>query len=464
MASPYLTLSSYEGHIVGYRLDPAALSADGTPEQRRAAAPTAFALKAHDGCVRAVASGGAYLATCGTDHAISVYNVRKLREQGKLLQQAGGASLHCLAFFNDSHLVSGGGDGELCIWRASDWECLLRMKGHKGAVHAIAIHPSGRAALSVAADSKLMLWNLTTGKCNYTTALAEAARLVAMTPDGESYVYDTRRALLLHGLRSGALLHTFPHGGSPPLSVAFASDGLMLSGDDAGTLRAWSVARGECVHTEQRAHERRIKAIAMLPSAAEDAEDAEERGSAKVKCKEEAPRTFAFATASSDGSVSVWRLTAASGKKAAKPGAAKPAASVRRLFSLETRLRLTSLAASSPSRRAAAPLAAAALASQAAAPEEEEEDEEEEQDDDDDDDDDDEEEEEEVVVEEEEEVVVVQPRKPSASRDTKALAGGAGKKRKPGAAQPAASVAAAGPSPAIVKKKKKKLGGGTPAA
>ena len=37
------------------------------------------------------------------------------------------------------------------------------MKGHNGLVHAVAIHPSGRAALSVAADGKLMLWNLTTG-------------------------------------------------------------------------------------------------------------------------------------------------------------------------------------------------------------------------------------------------------------------------------------------------------------
>ena len=102
--------------------------------------------------------------SCGSDHTISVYNVRKLREHGKLLQEGGGAALHCLAFFSDTHLVSGGGDGEMCIWRASDWECLLRMKGHKGAIHAIAIHPSGRAALSVAADSKLMLWNLTTAR------------------------------------------------------------------------------------------------------------------------------------------------------------------------------------------------------------------------------------------------------------------------------------------------------------
>ena len=54
-------------------------------------------------------------------------------------------------------------DGELSIWRTSDWECLLRMKGHKAAVLDVTIHPSGRVALSVGADNKLMLWNLITG-------------------------------------------------------------------------------------------------------------------------------------------------------------------------------------------------------------------------------------------------------------------------------------------------------------
>ena len=89
----YLVAGSYEGHIVGYRIPTAALeadvengTADGVLHGQRIAAPC-FALKAHDGCVRSVVSGGAFLATCGTDNAISVYNMRKLREQGKLRQQ-----------------------------------------------------------------------------------------------------------------------------------------------------------------------------------------------------------------------------------------------------------------------------------------------------------------------------------------------------------------------------------------
>ena len=83
-----------------------------------------------------------------------------------------------MRFFGESHLISAAEDGELCIWRTSDWECLTRMKGHKAQVNAIAVHPSGRLAITVGADSKLMLWNLLTAKCNYTSALAESSTLV----------------------------------------------------------------------------------------------------------------------------------------------------------------------------------------------------------------------------------------------------------------------------------------------
>ena len=319
---------SYEGHIIGYRLT-TPLSSDTAPP-----APT-FALKAHEGCVRAVATGGALLATSGTDHTIGVYNVRKLKTQGTLQQAGGGASLECLAFYRDSHLVSGSADGELCIWRASDWERLLQMKGHKGAVHAVAIHPSGRAALSVAADSKLMLWNLTTGKCNYTSALAEPAHIVSWASDGESYAYDNRRGVLVYSLRAGELLHTLAHENARPLAMLFASATLLVTGDDAGALRVWSLRSGECVCVVEGAHTQRIKALALAPP----------RASARADATDAATPAegVAISSASSDGMISVWKLT-----EGAKAGGKKRAASggdvrLTRMVTLSTRLRLTCL-------------------------------------------------------------------------------------------------------------------------
>jgi WD40 repeat protein len=52
-------------------------------------------------------------------------------------------------------------DGGIAIWRAGgEWEHLKMMKGHRGAVNALAVHPSGRLALSVAHDRQLRMWDL----------------------------------------------------------------------------------------------------------------------------------------------------------------------------------------------------------------------------------------------------------------------------------------------------------------
>ena len=109
----------------------------------------------------------------------------------------------------------------------------------------------------------------------------------------------------------------------------------------------WSVAEGHCVHTEENAHARRIKGITQLPS-----EEVASTGKGGA-------RHHAFATACSNGIVSVWRLSTSSGSvlssgktsaggQSGKTGAG--AATLQRLFSIETRLRLTAISVSTPAR------------------------------------------------------------------------------------------------------------------
>ena len=224
----YLVGGGYEGQIIGYELPAAMLKPSDDGEPHPPPAPV-FAFSAHSGCIRAVACSKSLLATGSSDNTLGCYNLKKRRDYGKLLQQDGGGAVSSLRFYGESHLISAGEDGELCIWRTSDWECLLRMHGHKGAVHEVAIHPSGRLALSVAADRKLMLWNLTTGKCSYTSALAAQSRMVAWTPAADAYVVGTPHELLVFALRTGACLHSLRHGGAP-LAMAFATDALLVSG------------------------------------------------------------------------------------------------------------------------------------------------------------------------------------------------------------------------------------------
>eukprot|EP00965_Chrysotila_dentata_P230578 6197845-Pleurochrysis_carterae.AAC.3 len=100
MVQVVLVCGGYEGQLRGYQLtvhsgttaDEITLTsmqspnAASEPEMVGKAVPI-FALLAHAGCVRALSCGGELLVSGGSEHTIGVYNVRKRREYGKLLQQ-----------------------------------------------------------------------------------------------------------------------------------------------------------------------------------------------------------------------------------------------------------------------------------------------------------------------------------------------------------------------------------------
>ena len=69
-------------------------------------------------------------------------------------------------------------------------------------VNSVALHPSGRLALSVSQDSSLRLWNLVKGKSAYDSTLRQPAEQVAFSPDGTSYA-------LVQGLQ--VFLNTIQH-------------------------------------------------------------------------------------------------------------------------------------------------------------------------------------------------------------------------------------------------------------
>ncbi len=65
-----------------------------------------------------------------------------------------------------THLLSAASDGSLSVWAADPgWECLKSLKGHRGEVTGLSMHPSGRIGLTCGRDSTIRLWNLVKGRC-----------------------------------------------------------------------------------------------------------------------------------------------------------------------------------------------------------------------------------------------------------------------------------------------------------
>lgn len=55
----------------------------------------------------------------------------------------------------------------------------------QGGVVDISIHPSGKLALSIAKDKKLITWNLVKGRSAYVTNIKEIATVVEWSPSGK---------------------------------------------------------------------------------------------------------------------------------------------------------------------------------------------------------------------------------------------------------------------------------------
>lgn len=82
-----------------------------------------------------------------------------------------------LHFPSRSHLISASEDGTIAIFHARDWVVLRVLKGHKGRVNSVGIHPSGKVALSVGADKALRMWDLMRGKGSASMKLGKGTRV-----------------------------------------------------------------------------------------------------------------------------------------------------------------------------------------------------------------------------------------------------------------------------------------------
>ena len=152
-----------------------------------------FIFPAHVSCIKSVAAspqGGKWLATGSADEIVKVWDLRRRKEIGGLMHHEGqhltifrglveinmntelGSITH-LTFPSRSHLLSASEDGTLCLFRARDWAVLRVLKGHKGRVNSVAVHPSGKVALSVGRDRALRMWDLMRGKGCASTKLGK---------------------------------------------------------------------------------------------------------------------------------------------------------------------------------------------------------------------------------------------------------------------------------------------------
>ncbi|KAF7985758.1 hypothetical protein HWV62_357 [Athelia sp. TMB] len=275
-----------------------------------------FIFPAHVSCIKAVAAspgGGKWLATGSADEIIKVWDLRRRKEVGGLMHHEG--SITHLTFPTRSHLLSASDDGTLALFRARDWAVLRVLKGHRGRVNALAVHPSSKVALSVGHDATLRMWDLMRGKGCASTKLGKEGERVVWSTGGGVFavqagkgvdVYDTKMRLL-HAITAGSRLHDVAFTRHPRTGAD-----LLLAGGEDGRVVVYALSPPAAPADDDEAEEQETPApriIAHLTGHANRVKAIDVLAvSLPPSSKAKSATTMLICTASSDGHVRVFDL------------------------------------------------------------------------------------------------------------------------------------------------------------
>jgi WD40 repeat protein len=169
---------------------------------------------------------------------------RKELSAKKLSEQAGEEDMQCVCMSSDRQRVFGGmKDGSVRVWSLPEGKDLLKLEGHSGPVHGLAITADDQRLVSAAADGTARVWDLQTGKEISRCAHGGRVLAVAWTPDGSSVVTagDDRSAALWDA-QTGKEIKRFQGHTDEVLSLDISSDGKWLvTGSADKTARTWSL-------------------------------------------------------------------------------------------------------------------------------------------------------------------------------------------------------------------------------
>jgi WD40 repeat protein len=214
------------------------------------------------------------------------------------------------------------------------WKCLKILKGHTASVNSIAISPDGQTLTSGSDDRTVSLWNLKTGKQNFTFfGQAGEVHAVAISPDGQMLVaggFDNK--ITSWQLNTKALFRSFfarnssySHSGFVS-ALAFSQDRKIIassSGDK--TIRIWGGYTGELKRT-LNGHSETVLSIAITPDGQTLVSGSADKTirlwsisdyqqprilsghSSWVTCVAIAPDGNTLVSGSSDGTIKLWNL------------------------------------------------------------------------------------------------------------------------------------------------------------
>jgi len=264
-----IILGTYEAFVLGYK----------STEGRKPILETSFADHAHASSIKSIAAGDKFLISAGGDEIVKIFNLRNRTEHGTL--NHADSTINAMKFYDKKHLITCAEDGKVCILKTGTWNVEKTLLKHNLGVIDIAVHPSGKMALTIGKDRKLVTWNLIKGRSAFVTNIKEVADFVKWFPDGQRYLVGFYKHVDIYSVANASIEHTVTLNGRSN-DVAFLDDNIFALAGEMPHVEIHSLITKEMLY-KFPAHETRVRCLAFI-------------------------EPFCLITSSNDGKVKVWKL------------------------------------------------------------------------------------------------------------------------------------------------------------
>lgn len=153
------------------------------------------------------------LLSGGYDETINVFNLQKHSQVGELKTPNDLGSPLCCSFAppaptssasttQPTHALVGLTSGKIILYKKRDWSVQHVLSGHDdGGVQCLAVHPTGRMALTGGRDGKIILWDLMKGRLAFVHKLPKKTRNQKETVNHIVWCEDGTRYAYCHGTK-----------------------------------------------------------------------------------------------------------------------------------------------------------------------------------------------------------------------------------------------------------------------
>ena len=119
-----------------------------------------FSFSTSQNAIRTIYHHNKILFVSGTDEVIHIYDIYNKKSEGDLVTYSG--TINDIKICKN-YLIAGGDESTIGLWRMSDFNNIINMKGHKSSINSIDIQENGAFCVSCGRDKNIIIFDLMTG-------------------------------------------------------------------------------------------------------------------------------------------------------------------------------------------------------------------------------------------------------------------------------------------------------------